>query len=76
MRWVTVRHPETGGTARITEPALPYHLRAGWELAPAPEPGPPSVTGETAAGSDGTPAGPPSTDVPPPGGPQETGSES
>jgi hypothetical protein len=41
MRWLTISHPRTGGTARFGESALPFHLRAGWRVADEPAPAPP-----------------------------------
>jgi hypothetical protein len=60
MNWLTVTHPSTGGTARVSEAALPYHLRAGWTVAPDPEPAAPPAgePGETAAEPSGDNAAP------------------
>ena len=42
--WVTIIHPETGGTGTVHRASLPQHYASGWRiLAPdeAPAPGPP-----------------------------------
>ncbi len=33
MKWVTVRHPVSGGEARIASSAVPQHRLGGWEPA-------------------------------------------
>jgi hypothetical protein len=46
MRWLSITHPATGGTAQIAESTLAYHLRAGWQVSPPLEPSaPPSDEG-------------------------------
>ena len=49
--WVTIIHPETGGTGEVHRASLPQHYAAGWRLLtdeeaapPAPEPEPAPVT--------------------------------
>ena len=49
--WVTIIHPETGGTGEVHRASLPQHYASGWrllagdELPPAePGPEPPPVT--------------------------------
>lgn len=63
--WAYVTHPVTKGTARIARQSLAHYLRCGWTETAAPE----RVLPET----DEPPAGPSPENVPPPGGPQETG---
>ena len=43
--WVTIIHPETGGTGEVHRDSLPAHYASGWRLlaadeAPEPEPAP------------------------------------
>jgi hypothetical protein len=43
--WVTIIHPETGGTGQVHRSSLPQHYAAGWRLladdeAPPAEPQP------------------------------------
>ena len=43
--WVTIIHPETGGTGEVHRASLPQHYASGWRLladdeAPQPEPQP------------------------------------
>lgn len=54
--WVTIVHPETGGTAEVHRESLPHHYVSGWRLlaedeaAPAgPEPEPEPMTKAQAA---------------------------
>ena len=58
--WVTIIHPETGGTGEVHRDSLPAHYASGWRILadderPAPEPPqePPPMTrtqaGEAAA---------------------------
>ena len=54
--WVTIIHPETGGTGEVHRDSLPAHYASGWRLlagdeAPVPEPPPepPPVTRAQAA---------------------------
>jgi hypothetical protein len=49
--WVTIIHPETGGTGEVHRASLPQHYASGWRLLtddeapPAePEPEPPPMT--------------------------------
>ena len=49
--WVTIIHPETGGTGQVHRLSLPQHYAAGWRLltdgedpGPEPAPAPPPVT--------------------------------
>jgi len=49
--WVTIIHPETGGTGRVHRASLSQHYAGGWRLlgedevpAPEPVPEPPPVT--------------------------------
>lgn len=30
--WVTIIHPDTGGTAEVHRGSLPHHYRSGWRL--------------------------------------------
>lgn len=42
--WVTIIHPETGGTGEVHRASLPQHYAAGWRLLgedEIPEPAPP-----------------------------------
>ena len=52
--WVTIIHPETGGTAEVHRDSLPAHYASGWRLlasdeVPEPPPEPPPVTRAQAA---------------------------
>lgn len=56
--WVTIIHPETGGTALVHRSSLPQHYASGWRLltdeeaaaaGPEPEPEPPPMTKAQAA---------------------------
>ena len=54
--WVTIIHPETGGTGQVHRASLPQHYASGWRLladdevtAPEPEPEPPPVSKAQAA---------------------------
>jgi hypothetical protein len=54
--WVTITHPETGGTGLVHRDSLPQHYASGWRLAgdgeapPAePETEPPPMTRTQAA---------------------------
>ncbi len=54
--WVTIIHPETGGTGEVHRSSLSQHYAAGWRLLaedevpqPEPEPEPPPVTKAQAA---------------------------
>ena len=54
--WVTIIHPETGGTGEVHQASLPQHYASGWRLlaadeipAPEPEPEPPPVSKAQAA---------------------------
>jgi hypothetical protein len=54
--WVTIIHPETGGTGEVHQASLPQHYAAGWRLLadgeipePEPEPEPPPMTKAQAA---------------------------
>ena len=43
--WVTIIHPETGGTGTVHRDSLPQHYASGWQLlagdeVPEPEPPP------------------------------------
>ena len=43
--WVTIIHPETGGTGTVHRSSLPQHYASGWRLladGEAPEPEPPA----------------------------------
>jgi hypothetical protein len=49
--WVTIIHPETGGTGEVHRSSLPQHYAAGWRLLaddeipdPEPPPEPPPMT--------------------------------
>jgi len=49
--WVTIIHPETGGTGEVHRSSLPQHYASGWRLLapdeipdPEPEPVPPPMT--------------------------------
>ena len=49
--WVTIIHPETGGTGQVHRASLPQHYASGWRLLaddetpqPEPEPEPEPVT--------------------------------
>lgn len=49
--WVTIIHPETGGTGEVHRDSLPAHYASGWRLLaadevpqPEPVPEPPPVT--------------------------------
>jgi hypothetical protein len=49
--WVTIIHPETGGTAEVHRDSLTAHYASGWRLladdeipAPEPQPEPPPMT--------------------------------
>lgn len=49
--WVTIIHPETGGTGTVHRASLHQHYAAGWRLlgedetaTPEPEPEPPAMT--------------------------------
>jgi hypothetical protein len=55
-QWVTIIHPETGGTGAVHRSSLHQHYAAGWRLlgedevpAPAPVPEPASMTRAQAA---------------------------
>lgn len=55
-QWVTIIHPETGGTGQVHRASLPQHYASGWRLlgddeVPAPEPAtePPPLTRAQAA---------------------------
>jgi hypothetical protein len=43
--WVTIIHPETGGTATVHRGALPHHYASGWQLQPPAEPPAPPPPG-------------------------------
>jgi hypothetical protein len=54
--WVTIIHPETGGTGEVHQSSLPQHYASGWRLLapdevpdPDPEPNPPPMTRAKAA---------------------------
>jgi uncharacterized protein YciI len=54
--WVTIIHPETGGTGEVHRASLPQHYASGWRLladgeVPPAEPGtePPPMTKAQAA---------------------------
>ena len=56
--WVTIIHPETGGTGLVHRSSLPQHYASGWRLltdeeaaaaGPEPEPEPPPMTRTQAA---------------------------
>jgi hypothetical protein len=54
--WVTIIHPETGGTGEVHRSSLPQHYASGWRLLaddeipePEPPPEPPPVTRAQAA---------------------------
>lgn len=54
--WVTIIHPETGGTGVVHRASLPQHYASGWRLlapdevpAPVPEPEPEPITRAEAA---------------------------
>jgi len=55
--WVTIIHPETGGTGEVHRASLPAHYASGWRLltddeeaaADEPEPEPPPMTKAQAA---------------------------
>ena len=54
--WVTIIHPETGGTGRVHRSSLPQHYASGWRLLapdeepePEPEAEPPPMTRAEAA---------------------------
>ena len=54
--WVTIIHPETGGTGEVHRASLPQHYASGWRLladdevtAPDPEPDPAPVSKAQAA---------------------------
>jgi hypothetical protein len=55
--WVTIIHPETGGTGEVHRASLPQHYASGWRLlsddeaaaAGEPEPEPPPMTKAQAA---------------------------
>jgi hypothetical protein len=54
--WVTIIHPETGGTGEVHRDSLPAHYASGWRLLaegeipePEPVPEPPPVTRAQAA---------------------------
>jgi hypothetical protein len=66
--WAWVVHSATGETARIARSALAHHLLRGWVETPAPEPAMPAKPAVDEAPSAASPE-----DVPPPGGPDETG---
>ena len=49
--WVTIIHPETGGTGEVHRASLPQHYASGWRLltddeteAAEPDPEPPPMT--------------------------------
>jgi len=49
--WVTIIHPETGGTGEVHRSSLPQHYASGWRLLaddempePQPEPEPEPMT--------------------------------
>jgi len=51
--WVTIIHPETGGTGEVHQSSLPQHYASGWQLLTGdetpPEPEPEPVTKAQAA---------------------------
>lgn len=54
--WVTIIHPETGGTGQVHRASLHQHYASGWRLLaddevpePEPEPAPPPVSKAQAA---------------------------
>ena len=54
--WVTIIHPETGGTGEVHRDSLTQHYASGWRLLapdevpqPEPEPEPPPVSKAQAA---------------------------